>query len=82
VAGGGVGRVRAPAPERVVLAHAYTPSPRQLANNSYPSIGEKLGGRDHTTVMYACEKLHKELEKNETLQQELSLIKERMYSKN
>jgi len=64
--------------------------PRQIAmflmreelKKSFPFIGEKLGGRDHTTVMYACEKLHKEVEKNETLQQELNLIKERMYSKN
>ncbi len=55
---------------------------REELKKSFPFIGEKLGGRDHTTVMYACEKLHKEVEKNETLQQELILIKERMYSKN
>jgi chromosomal replication initiator protein len=63
--------------------------PRQIAmylireelKKSFPFIGEKLGGRDHTTVMYACDKLQKELEKNEVLQQELILIKERIYSK-
>ncbi len=63
--------------------------PRQIAmylireelKKSFPFIGEKLGGRDHTTVMYACEKLTKEVEKNNTLQQELILIKERVYSK-
>ena len=62
--------------------------PRQIAmylireelKNSYPFIGEKLGGRDHTTVMYACEKLNKELENNESLQQEINLIKERFYN--
>ncbi len=62
--------------------------PRQIAmylireelKNSYPFIGEKLGGRDHTTVMYACEKLTKELEKNEPLQQEINLIKDRIYN--
>ena len=26
---------------------------------SYPSIGEKLGGRDHTTVIHSCEKIKK-----------------------
>lgn len=63
--------------------------PRQIAmylireelKKSFPFIGEKLGGRDHTTVMYACEKLTREIETNETLQQELNLIKERIYSK-
>ncbi len=53
---------------------------REELKNSYPFIGEKLGGRDHTTVMYACEKLIKELENNESLQQELNLIKERIYN--
>jgi chromosomal replication initiator protein len=47
---------------------------------SYPFIGEKLGGRDHTTVMYAYEKMSREIETNENLQQEVSLIKERIYS--
>jgi len=53
---------------------------REELKSSYPFIGEKLGGRDHTTVMYACEKLIKELEKNESLQQEINLIKERFYN--
>ncbi len=63
--------------------------PRHLAmylirgelKKSFPFIGEKLGGRDHTPVMYACEKLNKEIESNEILQQELSLIRERIYNK-
>jgi len=53
---------------------------REELKNSYPFIGEKLGGRDHTTVMYACDKLTKELENNESLQQEINLIKERFYN--
>ncbi len=54
---------------------------REELKKSFPFIGEKLGGRDHTTVMYACDKLTKEVEKNETLQQELNSIKEKIYSK-
>lgn len=53
---------------------------REELKNSYPFIGEKLGGKDHTTVMYACEKLSKEIEINETVQQEINLIKERIYN--
>jgi len=63
--------------------------PRQVAmyllrgelKKSFPFIGEKLGGRDHTTVMYAFEKMSKEIEKNNSLQQEVSLILERVYNK-
>jgi chromosomal replication initiator protein len=62
--------------------------PRQIAmflireelKSSYPFIGEKLGGRDHTTVMYAYDKIIKELHNNESLQQEINLIKERFYN--
>ena len=28
---------------------------------SYPSIGEKLGGRDHTTVIHSCVKIKREI---------------------
>jgi chromosomal replication initiator protein len=53
---------------------------REELSGSYPYIGEKIGGRDHTTVMYACQKINKEIENNESLQQEINLIKERIYN--
>ncbi len=53
---------------------------REELNNSYPYIGEKLGGRDHTTVMYACRKINKEIVDNELFQQEINLIKEKIYN--
>ena len=34
---------------------------RKEANFSLPQIGEALGGRDHTTVMYAIDKIDKEI---------------------
>jgi chromosomal replication initiator protein len=42
---------------------------------SYPSIGEKLGGRDHTTVIHSCEKIKAEVKSNISLEQELDHIR-------
>jgi len=35
---------------------------RQLTSSSFPDIGEKIGGRDHSTVIYACNKVKKIIE--------------------
>ena len=34
---------------------------REIANMSYPQIGEDFGGRDHSTVMHGCKKIEKEV---------------------
>jgi chromosomal replication initiator protein len=57
--------------------------PRQLAmyilredcNVSYPSIGQKLGGRDHTTVIHSCEKIKNEIKIDPTLLEEINQIR-------
>ena len=48
---------------------------REDFNVSFPSIGEKLGGRDHTTVIHSCEKIKEDLKNNSILGQELSQIR-------
>src|SRR3989344_4948064 len=48
---------------------------REEFNVSYPSIGEKLGGRDHTTVIHSCEKIKEEVKTNNTLEQEIEQIR-------
>jgi len=48
---------------------------REDFNISYPSIGEKLGGRDHTTVIHSCEKIKEDLKNDQSLGQELSQIR-------
>ena len=42
---------------------------RDILDLSYPFIGEKLGNRDHTTVIHACEKITKEMNKNQAINQ-------------
>ncbi|MBX4209395.1 chromosomal replication initiator protein DnaA [Candidatus Parcubacteria bacterium] len=48
---------------------------REDMNISYPSIGEKLGGRDHTTVIHSCEKIKEDIKSNQILVQELNQIR-------
>ncbi len=35
---------------------------RKFTSSSFPDIGERIGGRDHSTVIYACKKLEKMME--------------------
>lgn len=53
---------------------------REETKLSFPEIGQKLGGRDHSTVIHACEKIKGEVSVDEPLKQELILIKERVYN--
>jgi chromosomal replication initiator protein len=63
--------------------------PRQIAmyllkkelKMSYSEIGRKFGGKDHTTVIHACQLIEKEYEENEKIHQEVELILQRIYSK-
>jgi chromosomal replication initiator protein len=42
---------------------------------SFPTIGDKLGGRDHTTVIHSCEKIKYDISSDSTLTQELHQIR-------
>jgi hypothetical protein len=48
---------------------------RELTDYSYPKIAEEFGGRDHTTVMHACEKIRGQMaEKRVVFEQVNELI--------
>ncbi len=42
---------------------------------SYPAIGKKLGGRDHTTVIHSCEKIKTELKSDGELEEEITQVR-------
>jgi chromosomal replication initiator protein len=42
---------------------------------SFPTIGDKLGGRDHTTVIHSCEKIKNDLRQDSILSNELHQIR-------
>ncbi len=66
--------------EIVVPRHIAMFLLRELLNGSYPFIGRKLGGKDHTTAIHACEKIVKEIKNNENLNNEIELIKQRVFN--
>ena len=45
---------------------------RDLTDASLPRIGEEFGGRDHTTVLHAYDKIQRMLQKNPSLQKEIN----------
>ena len=48
---------------------------RTLTDESYPKIGVEFGGRDHSTVIHAVDKITSELKSNEELQRILEKLK-------
>lgn len=48
---------------------------REDFNISYPTIGTKLGGRDHTTVIHSCEKIKREVIVDSDLAKDIQSIR-------
>ena len=51
---------------------------REFTDASFPKIGEEFGGRDHTTIMHANDKISRELNKDPELEQNIAEIKRRL----
>ncbi|ABS32387.1 chromosomal replication initiator protein DnaA [Clostridium botulinum] len=54
---------------------------RKLTDMSLPKIGEEFGGRDHTTVIHAYEKISNNLKKDESLQNAIKELNKRINQK-
>ena len=53
---------------------------REELNSSYPAIGKIIGGRDHTTAIHAYTKIAADLQEDEKLRHDLTLIRQRLYN--
>jgi len=51
---------------------------REELKSSFPFIGRKFGGKDHTTAIHSYNKIAKESQLNENLAEEISLIKDQI----
>lgn len=49
---------------------------REILGMSYLDIGEKIGKRDHTTIIHSYNKISKEINKNQSLNQKIISIKQ------
>jgi len=62
--------------------------PRQIAmyllreelESSFPFIGRKFNGKDHTTAIHSYKKICRELQTDKKLEEEIELIKERIHT--
>jgi chromosomal replication initiator protein len=52
---------------------------REETDDSLPQIGKALGGRDHTTVMYGCEKIGDLIETDDNLRRQVMAIRQNLY---
>jgi len=52
---------------------------RKETDASLPQIGEILGGRDHTTVMYAIQKVSNDIETKTDLRKRVANVKQQLY---
>ena len=48
---------------------------RELTEMSLPKIGHAFGGRDHTTVMHACDKIQEDIEKSAEIRRTVNELK-------
>ncbi|MFB4168754.1 chromosomal replication initiator protein DnaA [Virgibacillus sp. JSM 102003] len=53
---------------------------RELTDFSLPKIGEEFGGRDHTTVIHAHEKISKMMENDTLMHKDIEELKEQLKS--
>jgi len=52
---------------------------REETDASLPQIGGLMGGRDHTTVLYGCERIAALIEKDADLRREVLRLRQRLY---
>jgi chromosomal replication initiator protein len=52
---------------------------REELKCSFPFIGRKFGGKDHTTAIHAYNKIVRDLKNDENLVEEIKEIKEKIF---
>lgn len=53
---------------------------RHECNLSFPEIGRKMGGKDHSTIMHGCDKVQKNISTDNRLKDDINFIKEKIFT--
>ena len=53
---------------------------REETDVSLLRIGAELGGRDHSTVLHACDKINREMQVNDEMRREVAAVRELIYA--
>jgi chromosomal replication initiator protein len=51
---------------------------RKLTSLSFPEIGVSFGGKDHSTVIYAVNKIDKQIESDNSIKEAVNYIKSKL----
>lgn len=51
---------------------------RELLNQSYETIGENFGGKNHTTVLHSCNKIMAQIKEDQRLMRDINALKREM----
>jgi chromosomal replication initiator protein len=74
----GRGRSRTVARPRQIAMYLI----REETGESLPRIGALLGGRDHTTILYGCERISDLIEEDVDTRREVVTLRQRLYGNN
>ena len=51
---------------------------RLMTDESFPRIGIEFGGKDHSTIIHACEKIDKQMKTDKNLSDVINTLKEKI----
>lgn len=66
--------------ELVAARHIVIYLLRHLCSLSYPEIGRKMGGKDHSTIMHGCKKIETNISTDSRIKEDLTILKDRIYA--
>jgi chromosomal replication initiator protein len=54
---------------------------REETDASLPQIGDLLGGRDHSTILYGCDRVAELLDEDVDLRREVTALRQHLYDR-